>query len=174
MCGTTWRPPPPGRRDAWRRWKRKVWAGAERAGWAARGVATWGPGTGVLGEGQPGGFQNLACKGLGKAPRGLSARDLSGLGQELGGHGPGPQHSNTHHVLPQRPARRCPQAQDAAMSASACRHDSLPLQKPGKPPGKHATRDSWFPVSPLRTLPGPRGPASERCFLPHTGTQHDA
>lgn len=113
-------------------------------------------------------FQNLAGKGLGKASRGLSTRDLSGLGQESGGHGPGPQHGNTHHVLSQRPGRRCPQAQEAAMRASSCLQDTLPLQKPGKQPEKHATWDSWLPVSSPRTLPGPRGPASEWYFLPHT------
>lgn len=86
----------------------KCGPGAERAGWAAREVGTRGGGLGigVLGEGQPGCFQNSTCKGLGKASRDQSTWDLSALGQELGGHGPGPQHGNTHlswKLLPSSP-----------------------------------------------------------------------
>lgn len=45
-----------------------VWARSGKGRLGSQRGGHMGPGTGVLGGGQPGGFPNLACKGLGKAP----------------------------------------------------------------------------------------------------------
>lgn len=52
-------PPPPSRTDAWRQWKREVWARSREGRLGSQRGGTGGPGTGLLGEGQPGVFPEL-------------------------------------------------------------------------------------------------------------------
>lgn len=144
----------------WRRWERKVWVQSREGSWGGQRVGRWGPGTGVLREGPPGGFRNSAGEGLGRCPGACNtgAQWVRGTG----GLVPSMATAPTTAFFPRSQDADAPRAQKAALSASARLHDALPRRQPGEPPGKRAARGGWVPASSPGVTARPPGPASER------------